>query len=56
MNNLSAQHQAKRPRTPLTGPYGHPLHPTLVTIPIRTWTASISSTLLPCSVTTSCRL
>lgn len=41
MNNLSPQQQAKRPRMPLAGPYGHPLHPTLVTIPIGTWTASI---------------
>lgn len=32
---------AKRPRTPLAGPYGHPFHPILVTIPIGTWVASI---------------
>jgi uncharacterized membrane protein len=32
--------RAKRPRTPLAGPYGHPFHPILVTIPIGTWTAS----------------
>jgi uncharacterized membrane protein len=32
---------AKRPRTPLAGPYGHPFHPILVTIPIGTWTASL---------------
>jgi uncharacterized membrane protein len=33
--------QAKHPRTPLAGPYGHPFHPILVTIPIGTWTASV---------------
>ncbi|KQX08402.1 hypothetical protein ASC59_03495 [Leifsonia sp. Root1293] len=33
--------QAKRPRTPLAGPYGHPFHPILVTIPIGTWIASL---------------
>ncbi|MHA6667847.1 DUF2231 domain-containing protein [Homoserinimonas sp. A447] len=32
---------AKHPRTPLAGPYGHPFHPILVTIPIGTWVASI---------------
>jgi uncharacterized membrane protein len=32
--------RAKRPRTALAGPYGHPFHPILVTIPIGTWTAS----------------
>jgi uncharacterized membrane protein len=33
--------RAKRPRTPLAGPYGHPFHPILVTIPIGTWVASL---------------
>lgn len=32
---------AKRPRTPLAGPYGHPFHPILITIPIGTWVASL---------------
>jgi uncharacterized membrane protein len=32
---------AKRPRTALAGPYGHPFHPILVTIPIGTWVASL---------------
>jgi uncharacterized membrane protein len=32
---------AKHPRTLLAGPYGHPFHPILVTIPIGTWTASL---------------
>jgi uncharacterized membrane protein len=33
--------RAKQPRTPLAGPYGHPFHPILVTIPIGAWIASI---------------
>ena len=33
-------HQAKRPVTVLAGPYGHPLHPVLVTVPIGAWVAS----------------
>ena len=32
---------AKRPRTTLAGPYGHPFHPALVTVPIGAWTASV---------------
>lgn len=35
------QYRAKQPRSVLAGPYGHPFHPILVTIPIGTWTASI---------------
>jgi uncharacterized membrane protein len=34
-------HQAKRPVTILAGPYGHPLHPILVTVPIGAWVASL---------------
>ncbi|WP_261163812.1 DUF2231 domain-containing protein [Microbacterium sp. Marseille-Q6965] len=37
----SALHRAKHPRTPLAGPYGHPFHAMLITIPIGAWTASI---------------
>jgi uncharacterized membrane protein len=37
----SAQYTAKRPRTILTGPYGHPFHAILITVPIGAWTASI---------------
>jgi uncharacterized membrane protein len=33
--------QAKRPLTTLAGPYGHPLHPILVTVPIGAWVASL---------------
>jgi uncharacterized membrane protein len=32
--------QAKRPVTVLAGPYGHPLHPALVAVPIGAWIAS----------------
>jgi uncharacterized membrane protein len=30
----------KQPLTPVAGPYGHPFHPILVTIPIGAWVAS----------------
>jgi uncharacterized membrane protein len=33
--------RAKRPLSRLSGPYGHPIHPMLVTIPIGTWIASL---------------
>jgi uncharacterized membrane protein len=36
----TAQASAKRPRMIVAGPYGHPFHPILVTIPIGTWVAS----------------
>jgi uncharacterized membrane protein len=32
--------EAKRPVTRLAGPYGHPFHPILVTVPIGVWVAS----------------
>lgn len=32
---------AKRPRTVLAGPYGHPFHPIMVTVPIGVWVASV---------------
>lgn len=32
--------QAKRPRSILAGPYGHPFHPILITVPIGAWVAS----------------
>lgn len=34
-------HQAKRPVAPVAGPYGHPFHPILVTVPIGAWVVSI---------------
>jgi uncharacterized membrane protein len=33
--------QAKTPMSPVAGPYGHPFHPILVTIPIGAWVASL---------------
>src|SRR4051794_5785497 len=33
--------QAKRPLSPAAGPYGHPFHPILVTIPIGCWVGSL---------------
>ncbi|KQZ84515.1 hypothetical protein ASD56_11240 [Microbacterium sp. Root166] len=41
MERRTAQDRAKRPRSIIAGPYGHPFHPILVTIPIGTWVASI---------------
>jgi uncharacterized membrane protein len=32
---------AKHPRTALAGPYGHPFHPILVTLPIGAWVCSL---------------
>jgi uncharacterized membrane protein len=40
MSNSDAQ-RAKRPRSVLAGPYGHPFHPIAVTIPIGAWVSSI---------------
>jgi uncharacterized membrane protein len=33
--------QAKQPATVVAGPYGHPFHPLVVTLPIGTWVASL---------------
>ncbi len=33
--------RAKRPVTSLAGPYGHPIHPALVAVPIGAWIASL---------------
>lgn len=41
MDDFTRLHLAKHPRTVLAGPYGHPFHPILVTIPIGTWIASL---------------
>src|SRR5487761_1139087 len=38
---IPAVDRAKRPISPLAGPYGHPFHPILVTIPIGAWVASL---------------
>ncbi|GAA3440523.1 DUF2231 domain-containing protein [Kutzneria kofuensis] len=36
-----AMDAAKRPRTVLAGPYGHPFHPIAVTLPIGAWTCAL---------------
>ncbi|MFE7845184.1 DUF2231 domain-containing protein [Microbacterium sp. NPDC057407] len=41
MEERTAQYRAKHPRSIVAGPYGHPFHPILVTIPIGTWVASL---------------
>ena len=41
MEGNTPQYRAKHARTVLAGPYGHPFHPILVTIPIGTWVASL---------------
>lgn len=41
MTTDSAQYRAKHPRSILAGPYGHPFHGILVTIPIGSWIASL---------------
>ncbi|MGK3952584.1 DUF2231 domain-containing protein [Microbacterium sp. I2] len=41
MSETTPQQRAKRPRSAIAGPYGHPFHPILVTIPIGTWAASL---------------
>ncbi|MEU0090693.1 DUF2231 domain-containing protein [Kribbella sp. NPDC006257] len=35
------QQQAKQPKNVLAGPYGHPFHPVLVTVPIGAWVAAL---------------
>jgi uncharacterized membrane protein len=37
----SALRRAKQPSNPAAGPYGHPFHPILVTVPIGAWVASL---------------
>lgn len=41
-----AHTDAKRPVTILAGPYGHPFHPILVTVPIGAWVSSLVFDLL----------
>lgn len=37
----TALHHAKRPATPLAGPYGHPFHPLVVILPIGAWLMAV---------------
>jgi uncharacterized membrane protein len=39
--NSDSTSRGKQPRTALAGPYGHPFHPILVTVPIGAWVASV---------------
>ena len=41
MSAIGDWRTAKRPRSPVAGPYGRPLHPALVTVPIGTWFGSL---------------
>ncbi|WP_106814243.1 DUF2231 domain-containing protein [Microbacterium timonense] len=41
MSQNTPQQRAKRPASAIAGPYGHPFHPILVTIPIGSWVASL---------------
>jgi uncharacterized membrane protein len=41
MEELSAHMRSKRPRTVLAGPYGHPFHAVMVTVPIGAWVSSV---------------
>src|SRR4051794_6693473 len=38
---VTSELSAKRPKSAAAGPYGHPFHPMMVTIPIGTWVASL---------------
>lgn len=38
--------KAKEPMMPLAGPYGHPIHPLLVTVPIGAWMSSVAFDLI----------
>jgi uncharacterized membrane protein len=38
--------RAKEPKTPMAGPYGHPIHPLLVTVPIGAWMSSVAFDLI----------
>ncbi|MCG7418005.1 DUF2231 domain-containing protein [Microbacterium sp. ACRRU] len=39
--SFPAMRAAKRPRSIVAGPYGHPFHPIAVTIPIGAWSSSL---------------
>lgn len=38
---MTSPHSAKHPTTVLAGPYGHPLHPALVAVPVGAWVSSV---------------
>ena len=37
----TALRRAKRPATPIAGPYGHPFHAALVAVPIGAWLGAV---------------
>jgi len=39
--NGERSQEAKQPVSPVAGPYGHPFHPILVTVPIGAWVGSL---------------
>ena len=41
-NGSNDYKRAKEPKTPVAGPYGHPIHPMLVTVPIGAWMSSVA--------------
>lgn len=41
MADIATTDRAKRPVSVVAGPYGHPFHPILVTVPIGAWVASL---------------
>src|SRR5438067_2031730 len=38
---ITTRQHGKRPVSIVAGPYGHPIHPILVTVPIGAWVASL---------------
>lgn len=38
---MDPMHEAKHPVTALAGPYGHPVHPALVAVPVGAWVTSL---------------
>lgn len=40
MTNVKSE-SAKQPRSIVAGPYGHPFHPVMVTVPIGAWVSSV---------------
>jgi len=38
---MTVDSNGKQPKTALAGPYGHPFHPVMVTVPIGAWVASL---------------
>jgi uncharacterized membrane protein len=41
VDRRAQSHAAKEPKTPIAGPYGHPFHPILVTVPIGAFVCSL---------------